>query len=210
MAGKFMATWEAEAATLLQQWQALAPTLGIDVTSSRTKIAAGGVQRAPVPNDGISVREALRYAIAKSRDVSLPLGTVAVLPAMVKVPPRDPCDRSPAKCVACDRDVEKERLCYAYPTCYACLPPPPPIPSVAAAAERLARPNPLRSLREGAGLTQKQMADRMNITRGALANAEKAATASPDMVARARRAIGCRMPGRHKDGCDCGVGKGGA
>ena len=30
----------------------------------------------------------------------------------------------------CGKVVEPERYCYAIPTCYACLPPPPPIPVV--------------------------------------------------------------------------------
>jgi len=33
-------------------------------------------------------------------------------------------------CVQCGKPVEKERHCYALPTCYACLPPPPPLPIV--------------------------------------------------------------------------------
>jgi hypothetical protein len=31
-------------------------------------------------------------------------------------------------CRTCGRPVEVERRVYAVPTCYACLPPPPPIP----------------------------------------------------------------------------------
>ena len=34
---------------------------------------------------------------------------------------------SPVFC-ACGRPVETARRCYAIPTCYACLPPPPPLP----------------------------------------------------------------------------------
>jgi len=35
---------------------------------------------------------------------------------------------APEVLCACGRPVEPERHCYAVPTCYACLPPPPPIP----------------------------------------------------------------------------------
>ncbi len=42
--------------------------------------------------------------------------------------PRAPSDRSPAHCVRCDGPVEEARLCYAYPTCYGCLPPPSALP----------------------------------------------------------------------------------
>lgn len=31
-------------------------------------------------------------------------------------------------CVQCDKPVEEARECYAHPTCYACLPPPEPLP----------------------------------------------------------------------------------
>ena len=31
-------------------------------------------------------------------------------------------------CRKCGRTVEPERECYAIPTCFACLPPPPPLP----------------------------------------------------------------------------------
>jgi hypothetical protein len=33
-------------------------------------------------------------------------------------------------CRTCGRVVEPVRQCYAVPTCYACLPPPPPLPEV--------------------------------------------------------------------------------
>jgi hypothetical protein len=33
-------------------------------------------------------------------------------------------------CVYCDKPVEENRRCYAIPTCYACLPPPPSLPVV--------------------------------------------------------------------------------
>jgi hypothetical protein len=33
----------------------------------------------------------------------------------------------PIPCVYCDKPVEENRRCYAIPTCYACLPPPPPV-----------------------------------------------------------------------------------
>lgn len=32
------------------------------------------------------------------------------------------------RCARCGRTVEPERECYAVPTCYACLPPPDPLP----------------------------------------------------------------------------------
>lgn len=45
--------------------------------------------------------------------------------------------------------------------------------------------NPLRSMREAAGLSQTEAAARMGVTRGSWANAEKAASATAAMVARA-------------------------
>ncbi len=33
----------------------------------------------------------------------------------------------PANCASCGEPVEKVRWCYAIPTCFACLPPPPPL-----------------------------------------------------------------------------------
>lgn len=33
-------------------------------------------------------------------------------------------------CAACGKPVEKMRECFAIPTCYACLPPPPPLPYI--------------------------------------------------------------------------------
>lgn len=38
-------------------------------------------------------------------------------------------------CVQCGKPVEEERRCYAIPTCFACLPPPEPLP-VCPVAER--------------------------------------------------------------------------
>jgi hypothetical protein len=35
---------------------------------------------------------------------------------------------APANCAQCGKPVEEERRCYAIPTCYACLPPPEPLP----------------------------------------------------------------------------------
>jgi DNA-binding transcriptional regulator YiaG len=49
--------------------------------------------------------------------------------------------------------------------------------------------NPLRALREAAGLSQAQAAARLGMTRGAWANAEKAARATPAMVERARAGL---------------------
>lgn len=37
------------------------------------------------------------------------------------------CDKWWTGCRKCGKPVEDERICYAEPTCYACLPPPPPI-----------------------------------------------------------------------------------
>lgn len=34
----------------------------------------------------------------------------------------------PFMCRSCGREVEPARRCYAVPTCFACLPPPPPLP----------------------------------------------------------------------------------
>lgn len=34
-------------------------------------------------------------------------------------------------CVTCSKPVEENRKCYAHPTCYACLPPPAPLPVAA-------------------------------------------------------------------------------
>ncbi len=50
--------------------------------------------------------------------------------------------------------------------------------------------NPLRAIREAAGLSQSEMAERMGVTRGAWANVEKAAKVTEAMVARARKAVG--------------------
>ncbi len=33
-------------------------------------------------------------------------------------------------CETCGKPVERVRECYAHPTCYACLPPPPPLDTV--------------------------------------------------------------------------------
>lgn len=33
-----------------------------------------------------------------------------------------------ARCGKCNKPVERERVCYVQPTCYACLPPPEPLP----------------------------------------------------------------------------------
>jgi hypothetical protein len=49
--------------------------------------------------------------------------------------------------------------------------------------------NPLRALREEAGLSQAEAGARCGMTRGAWANVEKAATATPAMVARARKGL---------------------
>ncbi len=50
-------------------------------------------------------------------------------------------------------------------------------------------PNPLRALRDAAGLSQAEAAARCSMTRGAWANAEKAARATPAMVERARAGL---------------------
>jgi hypothetical protein len=34
------------------------------------------------------------------------------------------------RCRQCGKPVEKVRECYATPVCYACLPPPPPLPRI--------------------------------------------------------------------------------
>jgi hypothetical protein len=49
--------------------------------------------------------------------------------------------------------------------------------------------NPLREMREAAGLSQAQAAARLGMTRGAWANVEKAARATPAMVERARAGL---------------------
>ena len=36
----------------------------------------------------------------------------------------------PIACRSCGAPVEEARRCYAVPTCYTCLPPPPPLPVV--------------------------------------------------------------------------------
>jgi len=38
---------------------------------------------------------------------------------------------APSACTQCGKPVEPERECYAIPTCYACLPPPKPLKTVA-------------------------------------------------------------------------------
>jgi len=50
--------------------------------------------------------------------------------------------------------------------------------------------NPLRSMREAAGLSQAQAAARCGVTRGAWANDEKAAKVTPAKLARVRKAMG--------------------
>jgi len=35
-----------------------------------------------------------------------------------------------ARCRQCGKPVERLRECYATPVCYACLPPPPPLPRI--------------------------------------------------------------------------------
>lgn len=37
---------------------------------------------------------------------------------------------APIRCVECGQVVEKERECYANPTCFKCLPPPEPLPVI--------------------------------------------------------------------------------
>jgi hypothetical protein len=120
----------------------------------------------------LTVTEAAREAVTQWIDGPLPRLSDGT---------RDPRDRSPAACESCGRPVEADRLCYARPTCHACLPPPPPLPVVPT--------NPLRALREAAGLTQRQAADACGIARRTWQIAEAAATAAPAMVARARKAM---------------------
>jgi hypothetical protein len=38
--------------------------------------------------------------------------------------------RPPVACESCGQPVEDDRRCYAHPTCYACLPPPSPLPAL--------------------------------------------------------------------------------
>ena len=47
---------------------------------------------------------------------------------VVTLPDRALGDLSPCPCRRCGGPVEEARLCYAQPTCYACLPPPEPLP----------------------------------------------------------------------------------
>lgn len=54
-------------------------------------------------------------------------GGVASAPSTIRPEPYTGIFRS-AACVRCGRDVEETRRCYAIPHCYACLPPPPPLP----------------------------------------------------------------------------------
>lgn len=56
------------------------------------------------------------------------------------------------------------------------------------------RSNPLRSLREAAGLQQKPAAARLGITRGALSTAENRANVSADFLERARAAYARKAP----------------
>jgi hypothetical protein len=44
------------------------------------------------------------------------------------------------RCACCGREVEEARRCYASPTCYACLPPPEPLP-VREVAARIRQPS---------------------------------------------------------------------
>jgi DNA-binding transcriptional regulator YiaG len=50
--------------------------------------------------------------------------------------------------------------------------------------------NPLRALRESAGLSQSQAAAKMGVSKRAVQLSERAATATPAMLERARRAFG--------------------
>lgn len=63
---------------------------------------------------------------------------------------------APRYCTTCGKPVERARRCYATPTCYACLPPPRPLPvvpppgKIREAVEK-ARSKARRLLAEGGG-----------------------------------------------------------
>ncbi len=62
-------------------------------------------------------RRALLDASTPSDCPDLPAARLALL-----------VDLARTLCRKCGRTVEPERECYAIPTCFACLPPPPPLP----------------------------------------------------------------------------------
>ncbi|HVE12152.1 MAG TPA: helix-turn-helix transcriptional regulator [Elusimicrobiota bacterium] len=107
----------------------------------------------------------------------------------------------PGRCNGCGGVVEEARKVYAIPVCYKCLPPPPPIPVAPWPPAKTPDPapdpqageaNPLRAMREAAGLSQAEAAARVGMTRGAWANAEKASKATSAMIERARKGLGER------------------
>jgi hypothetical protein len=181
MAGKFLTNWGDDENKALTEWIARAAALGIDITTVRPILRGGARESVRALSDSVAVREALRRAAACRCGQGHPV-----------VLPRPPGDRSPANCIQCGRAVEEGRLCYAYPICYTCLPPPPPIPVVGAHDDAAPEPatNPLLALRTSAKLTQVEAADALGIARRTWQIAEASAAPSAALVAKARKALG--------------------
>lgn len=89
----------------LTAWLARGAELGVSFTSPNGK-----------HSDAAAVGEALKRAAACRCGKAVDISHLA--PATIK----------PIPCESCGKPVEEPRECYAIPTCYACLPPPPPLP----------------------------------------------------------------------------------
>ena len=84
--------------------------------------------------------DSLRWIVQTCAHPDFPRGYWIARIKEKPVPPDDGCPELPAArlallvdlartiCRKCGRTVEPERECYAIPTCFACLPPPPPLP----------------------------------------------------------------------------------
>jgi hypothetical protein len=73
---------------------------------------SGWAQASRLAAEGDAMRNTALLALAEETDPA------AALRAILAVP---------RACRTCGRVVEPARQCYAIPTCYACLPPPPPL-----------------------------------------------------------------------------------
>lgn len=177
---KLLQPWTEERDATLRAWQAHALAAHPELVITRP--IPGSAAR--LPSDVAAIDGALRVATAcrcaehaAQSPESLPKG-----PGPRPARQRLPGDNSSAACVDCGKPVEEARRCYAFPTCFACLPPPPELPVLQPA-------NPLRALRLAAGLSQAEAGAAMRVSRGAYANAERAAAVTPAMLERARAAL---------------------